>query len=374
MRYPFLVPNPVRLSDHADELRAIERSMRFTNFGPVNERFEREVVDTMFAGRGAASTVANATLGLILAIRRVIERSPGRTLAILPSFTFAATAEAALWCGLEPLFCDVTPETWVADPNHVQSLVREHGDRVAVVIPYATFGNDLDLGIYDELLDRHGIPTVVDAAASLGSLSADGIQFGTGSRHTFVFSMHATKTFSTGEAGLVYSDDARVAADIHQMSNFGFDERRIVGRLGMNAKLAEVGALLCLTKLRELETVVENRSALARTYVRLLPLEHQRGTGSRCAFQFFPAAVPPALAAKRDDLIKALHARELECRTYFDPPLHRQPFFAAGDISLPITDDVSRRAVSLPIYDSMSEGDVVAICKIIGETLSEVRP
>jgi len=374
MRYPFLVPNPVRLSEHLEELRAIERSMRFTNFGPVNERFEREIVDAMFAGRGAAATVANATLGLILAIRRVIERSPGRTLAILPSFTFAATAEAALWCGLEPLFCDVTPETWVADPNHIERLVRQHRDRVAVVIPYATFGNDLDLRFYDELTDRHGLPVVVDAAASLGSVSTDGIQFGTGSRHTFVFSMHATKTFSTGEAGLVYSDDLRVAADVHQMSNFGFDEKRLVGRLGMNAKLTEVGALLCLAKLRELETVVEHRAALARSYTRALPLEHQRTTGQRCAFQFFPATVPPALAAKRDPLIETLHRRELECRKYFDPPLHQQPFFAASATSLPVTEDASRRAVSLPIYDSMSEGDVGAICSIIAETLSEVTP
>ena len=372
MRYPFLIPSPARLSEHLEELRAIESSTRFTNFGPVNERFESEVVDTLFAGRGAAATVGNATLGLMLAIRRAIEGSPQRRFAILPSFTFAATAEAALWCGLEPLFCDVAPETWVADSNHIEKLVREHADQVAVVVPYATFGNDLDLRFYDELTERHGIPVVIDAAASLGSLTANGAQFGTGSRHTFVFSMHATKTFATGEAGLVYSDDVQVAKDMHQLSNFGFDARRMVVRLGMNAKLPEYGALLCLAKLRELETIVEHRSALARTYVRTLPLEHQRSTGSRCAFQFFPAAVPPELAARRDALIEALHRRELECRKYFDPPLHQQPFFAATATRLPATEDAGRRAVSLPIHDAMSVADVEAICTIISEALAEV--
>ena len=372
MRYPFLIPNPAPLSEHVDELRAIERSLRFTNFGPVNQQFESEVVETMFSGRGAAATVANATLGLILAIQRVIENGPRRRYAILPSFTFAATAEAALWCGLELLFCDVEPETWVADANHVRRLVSQHPGEVAVVIPYATFGNDLDLAPYDELSDSDGIPVVVDAAASLGSISAGGLQFGTGSRHAFVFSMHATKTFSTGEAGLVYSDDVQIAADIHQMSNFGFDERRIVGRLGMNAKLPEYGALLCLAKLRAIESVLEHRSALARAYMRALPLEYQRSTGGRCAFQFFPAALPPGQQGRRDALIEVLRRQGLECRTYFDPPLHRQAFFAASAASLPVTEDASARALSLPMYDTMTENDVGEICALIARTLPEV--
>ena len=114
MKVPFLRPRPPRLSVLAKDLMAIEESGVFTNYGPVNTRFEAALIERLFNGQGGCVTVNNATIGLMLAMAEAIGGRPsGRRYALMPSFTFAATAQAALWVGLTPLLCDVDPNTWL---------------------------------------------------------------------------------------------------------------------------------------------------------------------------------------------------------------------------------------------------------------------
>jgi dTDP-4-amino-4,6-dideoxygalactose transaminase len=377
MRYPFLVPRPAPLSERIDDLRAIEESNRYANFGPMNRRFESNVVGRLFGGSGFAATTANATLGLMLAIRCSIDgafgESNGRRYALMPSFTFAATAQAALWCGLRPLFCDVDRETWLPSTESIEALMAGHRDQIAVVIPYATFGNNLDLAWYDELTARSGIPVVVDAAASLGSRNPDGTQFGSQFSQFVVFSMHATKTFAASEAGLVYSTDRDTIGKIRCMSNFGFDDSRQSVMIGLNAKLSEHAALLCLAKLEEIEPLVRHRQKIYEIYSsNLQHITGQRHVGS-CALQFFSALATELMAAERDQLIVLLAERGVEARRYFSPTLHAQKFFAARSDAgpLPVTSHLSERAVSLPIHDSMTEDDALSIAGIFNAAYRE---
>jgi len=218
MQIPLIKPSPPRLSEAAEQLRAIEESGIFSNFGPVNSAFEQDMLAQMFGGSGACMTVCNATIGLMLAIQQAVGSRPRRTrYALMPSFTFAAAAHAAMWCGLTPLFCDIDPNTWAASPADEERLLAKHGDDIAVVMPYAAFGYDIDLARYEDMMVRRGIPVVVDAAASLGTLSAQGVGFGTGFSGWVVFSMHATKAFATGEAGVIYSRNEAFVAELRQM-------------------------------------------------------------------------------------------------------------------------------------------------------------
>ncbi|HYI10854.1 MAG TPA: DegT/DnrJ/EryC1/StrS family aminotransferase [Thermoanaerobaculia bacterium] len=375
-RYPFLVSNPVPLSTRVEKLREIEASQRFTNFGPVNDRLQQRVVDELFDGRGGCIAVANATLGLMIAIRdgtMRFEREPRRRLAIVPSFTFAATAHAAMWCNYQPLFCDVDPDTWLPDELHIEALLKQYGERVAVLLPYATFGNSLDLGRYDALAAKWDVPVVVDAAASLGSKDAEGRQFGSGSKHPVVYSMHATKSFAAHEGGIVYSEDLELLGRLRQMSNFGFDANRIVTLPGMNAKLSEVAALSAAEKLSEFGNVVEHRRELVETYHRNLPmLQWQRPAGTALAYQFCPARVN---GPGRNDLVDAMAARGVELRAYFDPPLHRQEFFADRSIvpDLPVTNALSRNVISLPVHDLMSVEDAKAIARELRDVVATLN-
>ncbi len=204
----------------------------------------------MFRAEHRCVTVANATLGLMLAIKRAVGWNPRARYALMPSFTFAAGAQAALWCGLTPLFCDIDAETWLPSAAAEDELLAKYGGEIAVMVPNATFGNCLDLERYHAISASRGIPLVVDAAAALGSLDAEGEPFGIGGTHPLVFSMHATKAFATAEGGLVYCADRQVIADIRAMGNFGFGEPRAATMPGLNSKMSEVCALLGLYEAR----------------------------------------------------------------------------------------------------------------------------
>src|SRR4051794_30190713 len=137
---PFLKPNVPHANSYASLLDVIDESGIYTNFGPVNSRFESTLRERFFGARGYLSTICNATIGLMLAIKSVAR--PAAPYAILPSFTFAATPLAVQWCGLIPYFVDVRPDDWCSDPEHFEEAINTLGeDQVAVLVPCATFGN-----------------------------------------------------------------------------------------------------------------------------------------------------------------------------------------------------------------------------------------
>ena len=188
MDLPLIRPNPPRLSRLGGKLEALEASGTFSNYGPIARRFEREIATRLFGGRGACLTVANATLGLMLALKLEMQgRAAGRTLVMMPAFTFAATAQAALWAGMTPLLADCDPDDGSLSARAEERLLARHGRRIGAVMPYATFGNSIDLEHYAWLARRHDLAIVVDAAAALGSQEAAGRGFGAGSPFAVVY-------------------------------------------------------------------------------------------------------------------------------------------------------------------------------------------
>ena len=378
MAIPLARPNPPRLSEAGPLLRAIEDRGVFSNFGPVNTEFEGEMLGRMFGGEGACMTVCNATIGLMLAIQNAIRTRPtGRRYALMPSFTFAATAHAAMWCGLTPLFCDIDREDWSAAPAAEEAMRRRYHDDIAVVVPYATFGYDIDLGRYEALSRRHGVPVVVDAAASLGTVQADGRGFGAGFRGTVVYSMHATKSFATGEGGLIYSADHSIVQDLRTMCNFGFGRPRNATMAGLNGKLSEVGALLAKLRLSDYDEVMDRRAGLVQLYRQQLPeLTFQHQQPMRQAHQFASALLPPALAGRRATIQAGMAAEGIGSGAYFSPHLAEQDYFIEHGLSgpLPVTASVASRILSLPLYDAMEPRDVETVVASLRRQMALARP
>lgn len=370
-RLPLIAPHPARLSEMGDALRAIEERQLFSNGGPVVRGFEARATATLFGGEGDCLAVANATLGLMLAIRHAAGPRAGTgAYALIPAFTFAATAQAAQWAGLTPLLCDIDPEDWAASAEAEARAFAQHGERIAVVVPYATFGTAIDLARYRDYAAR-GVGVVVDAAASLGTLDADGRQFGRGAPFAVVYSMHATKVFATAEGGLVHSGDAALIAALRRMSNFGFAGGRSAEGPGLNAKLSEVMGLLAEAKLDEIEGVAAHRMALDAVYRDRLGgfaaergFEFQNLRGSRPALQFQSLLLPRAFAGHRRAIIEMLRAEGIGAGHYFSPHLAEQPWFRAQASfgALPVCDDVAGRILSLPVTDAMTEADAEAVC------------
>lgn len=375
VRFPFLRPNPPPMAPLLPLIEDMERRRQFTNNGPFVVELEARF-DTHFGTANSCVSVCNATLGLMLAIKLLAATRPGARYALMPSFTFAATAQAAIWAGLEPLFCDVDPRTWLLDPALEAEILAARGDEIAVIVPCATFGSIVDLDHYTAIRGRTGIPVVIDAAASLGALDAAGRPIGAASPHPIVFSMHATKTFSVGEAGLVHCADPEIVASIRAMANYGFRAPRSSSLPGLNAKLSEVMALLAIAKFRDFEALSAHRASLAAIYRARLPDWMPQGfAGQRQAFSFMPLLPPADIAADRDALIAGFAAEGLECGRYFHPHVAEQPFFQpfARDASLVETARIAGRIIAFPVWDELTAADVEACCEIVARVADNLR-
>lgn len=371
-RLPLIAPRPARLSEMTDELRAIEARGVYSNGGPVVRGFETAATAQLFGGQGDCLAVNNATLGLMLAIRHAAgPRAGSGALALVPAFTFAATAQAVQWAGLTPVLCDIDSEDWAMSAAAEAAAFDRYGDRIAVVVPYATFGAGIDLARY-HAYDARGIGVVVDAAASLGALDADGRSFGQGLPFPVVYSMHATKVFSTSEGGLIHCGDADVIATLRSLSNFGFVRERSAEGPGLNAKLPEVLGALAMAKLGELEGVAAHRAALDQAYrarlggfAREHGFEFQALRGSRPALQFQSLLLPRPFAGHRAAIIARLAEQGIGAGHYFSPHLGEQPWFRAScviDGPLPVADEIAGRILSLPVTDGMTRADVDTVC------------
>ena len=374
-RIPLAQPRPPRLSEAVAALRAVEESNLFSNFGPVNTTFEQRVARELFGGVGECLTVCNATTGLMIAIREAVgsRPDPKRRYALMPSFTFAAAAQAALWNQLTPLFCDIAPTDWSADPSSELELLDRFKDQIAVIVPYATFGYDIDLAWYETIQKTYGVPVVVDAAASLGTISADGTGFGAGFSGAVIYSMHATKSFSTGEGGIIYSADAQRIRTLRTMSNFGFGEPREATMMGLNGKMSEIAALLACLRLDGFEEVMQTRSHLVGLYRTLLPeLTFQPVKAHRQAHQFTSALLPEALAGHRAHIQAELRRAGVHTANYFSPHVAEHSYFEqeARLASLPVTNAIASRILTLPLFDTMTDNQVRDVCVALKNVLA----
>jgi dTDP-4-amino-4,6-dideoxygalactose transaminase len=377
MKIPLARPNPAKLSESASRLREIEQSAIFSNFGPLNTAFERNMTNQMFGGVGGCLTVCNATIGLMIAIRQVIESRPKsrRRYALMPSFTFAAAAQAAQWNRLTPLFCDINPKDWSADPASELQIIEKYRDEIAVIVPYATFGYDIDVARYEAIQRRYGIPVVIDAAASLGTISANGLGFGAGFSGAIVYSMHVTKSFSTAEGGLIYSADPELIHTLRSMSNFGFGEPRNATLMGLNGKMSEVAALLATLCLENFDAVMQRRSQLVALYREALPeLTFQPVKPHRQAHQFTSTLLPADMAEYRPMIQLEMRQRGVDSATYFSPHVAEQSYFrrSAKLASLPVTNDIASRVLTLPLYDTMTEEEVVEVASAVSSSIELV--
>jgi dTDP-4-amino-4,6-dideoxygalactose transaminase len=372
---PFLRPNLVKKERLLSNFEKIEASRIYSNYGPLNHLFETRVIAQMFGDIGAAVTVHNATLGLMLAISQ--SKRPRGKYAVMPSFTFAATPLAAEWCGLEPYFLDIEPDDWQMNRAQLRETVERLGEQIAVVVPYATFGSAIDLSIYDNLL-QEGIPVVIDAAASFGTTVAeDAAQFGKGFGGAVVFSFHATKTFGVGEGGLVYSADQDLIQRIRRAGNFGFSSSRESVMLGLNSKISEYTAAIALATLEGFQVVLERRKTVIGYYHHELQQQDllQRGWSvqnmqGRVPLQFFSMLSPNPPG--NQEVIRRLAAHSIEARTYFSPACHQQKQFRSSPHSdLQVTERIADRIISLPLWEEMDESTVGRIVKVLGSITEE---
>lgn len=368
-RIPFLRPNLARKELFLPYIAQIEESRLYSNYGPLNSKFEQRVISEWFKSKGHCTTVNNATIGLMLAIS-ALKRTTGKC-AVMPSFTFSATPLAAMWCGLTPYYVDVDPDTWCIAPDALQAAIEKLGNEIAVIMPYATFGTAMPLDTYTRL-HQSGLPVVIDAAASFGT-TEQGMQFGQQFPGAVVFSFHATKSFGIGEGGLVYSADEDVIKQIRMSGNFGFSQQRESITLGLNSKISEYTAAIALATLDIYPQKIALRQKVHDWYLdqflALGMVDHGWRTQKYCGhipYQFMPMTTPAHIGNQM--VVAELDKRGIEARTYFAPACHQQQIHLAhprGPLSH--TEILSCQIVSLPLWEEMKKEHVEYIVNVLNE-------
>jgi dTDP-4-amino-4,6-dideoxygalactose transaminase len=336
----------------------------YSNAGPCHDLLVAR--SSALLGNRPVVPVSSAGIGLIVALRALVPATGGHARqVVLPSFTFAATAAAVVWCGLEPVFCDIEDEGWHLCPARLHELLAARQGRVAAILACSAFGTpppDAVTAAWSSAAEEWDIPLIVDAAAGLGSDGAGRPP------DAEIFSMHATKPLAVGEGGLVALRDEAAAATVRTLINHGLGPDHEAVAVGLNGKLDEWHAATALAGLDRLADGLAARRAAAAAM-----RESLSGAGLR--FQALaersPSQFVPALAAsgeRRAEILASAASRGVEMRTYYAPPLHASRAYGAGDRgdALSITADVSERILSLPMAADFSHTDQVQVAECFG--------
>lgn len=335
-------------------LEQLDASRHYTNRGALVAALETRLRETLNLGDSYLVTAASGTAALTAAIIATAGRATaGKPVAIVPGYTFVATALAAEACGYKIVFADVSPADWMLDPE----TLRQHPALASagIVLPVAPYGVPHAQAVWAAFVDATGIPAVIDAAASFEAIRRDPANL-TG-RIPVALSFQATKSFSTGEGGAVIWSDIGGLARVAQALNFGFLGTRECRSSGFNGKMSEYHAAVGLAGLDLLDATSAARLAVAATYRARAAagLAEQLIAAPLVAanYALFAAATPAQ--AKR--LRIALHAAGIDLRLWYGTGTHREPHFRGGP-ALPHTEDIAARLIGLPMFEDLTEPEI----------------
>jgi perosamine synthetase len=338
-----------------EERTAVDRVLRSGMIagGPEVAAFERDFADQLVAGRECVA-VSSGTAGLHLGLLAA-GVGPGDEV-IVPSFTFAATANAVALTGATPVFADIEPDQFCLDAGAVGAAVTE---RTKGIMPVHLYGHPADMTRLGIMAHRHGLAIYEDAAQAHGA-SWQGRPAGTFG--TFgLFSLYPTKNMTSGEGGMVSCADARLARSVQLLRNHGMQRRYENEVIGFNARMTDVHAAIGRAQLAKLPGWTRQRQQNAKFLdanlrgVVIPPV----ADGAVHVYHQYTIRIPE----DRDGFARALADEHgIGTGVYYPIPSHRLPSFGRT-LDLPATERAAREVLSLPVHPALSADDLAAIAK-----------
>lgn len=351
-----------------EELKAIRRVLEsgILAHGPEVEEFEREFAE--YVGVDYAVAVANGTAALDLVLKAYGIR-PGDEVVTTP-FTFIATANAVLYQGAKPVFADIDPKTYNIDPNSVLEAITP---RTKAVIAVDLFGQPADMRALREIAEDRRLALIEDAAQAHGA-EFEGRKAGS-LGDAAIFSFYATKNMTTGEGGMVVTNDRRVAERVKLLRDHGQAEKYLHVELGYNLRMTSLQAAIGRVQLRKLDRLNEARRANARFLTE--GLSKVRGItppyeDPRCkhVYHQYVVRVEDEFPLRRDELKAFLESRGVGAAVHYPIPVHRQPLYRKlgypQDIC-PNAIEASGRVLSLPVHPLLSRSDLEYVVECVRE-------
>ena len=337
------------------------------HFGPFVGELEERFSAFCGVGHGVAVSSGTAALHVALAAAGI---GTGHEV-IVPTLTMIATANAVTYTGATPVAVDVDAETWTIDPDAVAAALSP---RTRAVLPVHLYGHPCDMdGLVHVLAGRDDVVVVEDAAEAHGA-EYQGRRAGS-LGHAAAFSFYLNKVLTTGEGGMVVTDDTELAARARKLRDQAFEaDNRFVHRmLGFNYRMTNLQAAVGVAQVRRVDELVRRKRDNAARYRRLLagvpglrlPPE---APWARSVFWMFAVLVEDEFGIARDDLMAALAQRGIETRPFF-VPLHLQPLYVTvlGPGRHPVAEDLSARGLYLPSGTGLEPGEVDRVVEAIAD-------
>ena len=347
----------------ADKFKDVFSTGMVTNWRYVKE-YENQMA--RYLGVDHAVAVSSATTGLLLTLKCLELEGE----VILPSFTFSVTGHVVAWNGLRPSYVDIDPGTCLIDPKEVENAI---GPDTCAILGVHIWGNPCPGDQLQAIADRHGLPLLFDAAQATGSRYLEKPVGGWGRAE--VFSCSPTKVVTSGEGGIVATNDGELAQKIRVGRNYGDDGSYDCAFEGINARMSELHAVLGLASLEMADTNIAHRLRLFQLYKQRLEqlpgIRFQETTpGGVSNGVYFSIIIDPVrFNLTRDQLYHALKAEHVDTRRYYHPPLHQQKVNASLAAKyqgkLPHTEHIANNSLTLPVYSHMTEEWVDGVCDAI---------
>ena len=355
-----------------EEIAAVVKVMRqgpVTNAlgaGPMVTEFEKKFA--VFAGAKHAVAVNTGTAALHAAVIAAGVKAGDEV--ILPAFTFVATAEAVALAGGKPVFTDIDPETYNLSPSKAEKAITK---KTKAILPVDLYGLSADTRQIREIAKKHNLSVVEDAAQAHGLVN-EGKPPGAFA-DAACWSLYASKNMTTGEGGVVTTNDDKVDEVLRMVRTHGEKAKYASEILGSNYRMPEIEAAIGVVQLEKLPSFVAKRRANAKHLSEILkksdklqlPKEPKGGLHS---WYLYTVRIINGTEEQRNKLQAELKKKEIGAEAYYVNPLHQMPFYRSfGAVSLPETEKAAKQVLSLPVHPNVTDEQIEYIGKTVLQLL-----
>ena len=348
-------PSLPPLEEYVKILEGIWERGILTHNGPIVQRFEKELSKKLNIKN--LVSVTNGTIAIQLAIKALGLKGE----IITPAFGWIATVSAIKWEGCTPVFCDINPNTLNIDEEKIESLINEN---TVAIMPVHVFGNPCAINKLDQIAKKHNLNIIYDAAHAVGSTFKGKciLEYGDISATSF----HGTKLLNTAEGGGCVSNNSEIIEKIKRIRFFGHDSNKDIVEDGMNGKMTEVHAALGIANLKYFDDVLDDRKEKYLAYLKNLKsnnaLKFQDIDQENANFSYFPIIFDSENILLRVE--KELNNNNIYPRRYFYPSLNTFNNVVKYQ-EVPISEDISKRILCLPLYKNLELDDINYISYLI---------
>lgn len=331
------------------------------SLGPKIPEFEKCFVERLGVKHAIACNSGTSALHMCW---RALGVGPGDEVITTP-FSFIASSNSIMFEGAKPVFVDIDPRTWQIDPARIEAAVTP---RTRALLPVDVFGSIPEMDTINAIAKRHGLRVIEDSCEALGS-TYKGRPAGA-LAEAGVFGFYPNKQITTGEGGMITTNDDAIAFMTRSYRNQGRDPDAgwlAHARLGFNFRLTDIQAAIGVVQMRRLEEITAKRTRVANLYLQRLADEQRITTMHVPAevnmnwFVFVVRLRDDYSQQQRDAIQARLKAAGIHTNNYFTP-IHLQPFYReqwgykAGDF--PVTEALSARTIALPFHNKLTEADI----------------